>query len=100
MDFGSIQTVAGQPFSQSDRQRQGRETVRDVFMTMLQAIGARCTSCPRASRAWHQPLSLREPTAPSAEDPSSCAQLVGAEVVITGVVSEYGELRSGGPRPT
>jgi hypothetical protein len=96
MDFGSIQTVAVMPFANLTGNAKAGETVRDVFMTMLQATGTLYVVPPGEVGRGISRLSLREPTAPSAEDLKQLAQLVSAEVVITGVVSEYGELRSGG----
>ncbi|HET9300915.1 MAG TPA: hypothetical protein VFO11_13285 [Candidatus Polarisedimenticolaceae bacterium] len=96
MDFGSIQTVAVMPFTNLTGNAKAGETVRDVFMTMLQATGTLYVVPPGEVGRGISRLSLREPTAPSAEDIKQLAQLVSAEVVITGVVSEYGELRSGG----
>ncbi|HEX5041634.1 MAG TPA: hypothetical protein VFV75_01950 [Candidatus Polarisedimenticolaceae bacterium] len=96
MDFGSIQTVAVMPFANLTGNAKAGETVRDVFMTMLQATGTLYVVPPGEVGRGISRLSLREATAPSAEDLKQLAQLVSAEVVITGVVSEYGELRSGG----
>lgn len=96
MDFGSIQTVAVMPFVNLTGNAKAGETVRDVFMTMLQATGTLYVVPPGEVGRGISRLSLREPTAPGADDLKQLAQLVGAEVVITGVVSEYGELRSGG----
>ena len=96
MDFGSIQTVAVLPFTNLTGNAKAGETVRDVFMTMLQATGTLYVVPPGEVGRGISRLSLREPTSPSSEDVKQLAQLVGAEVVIPGVVSEYGELRSGG----
>ena len=96
MDFGAIQTVAVLPFENLTGNSRAAETVRDVFMTMLQASGTLYVVPPGEVGRGLTRLSLREATAPSSEEVKQLAQLVGAEVVITGVVSEYGELRSGG----
>ena len=96
MDFGSIQTVAVMPFVNLTGNAKAGETVRDVFMTMLQATGTLYVVPPGEVGRGISRLSLREPATPSAEDIKQLAQMVSAEVVITGVVSEYGELRSGG----
>ena len=96
MDFGSIQTVAVLPFANLTGNAKAGETVRDVFMTMLQATGTLYVVPPGEVGRGISRLSLREAASPSSEEIKQLAQLVGAEVVITGVVSEYGELRSGG----
>jgi hypothetical protein len=96
MDFGSIQTVAVLPFANLTGNARAAETVRDVFMTMLQATGTLYVVPPGEVGRGISRLSLRDPSAPGSEDIKQLAQVVGAEVVITGVVSEYGELRSGG----
>ena len=96
MDFASIQTVAVLPFANLTGNTRAAETVRDVFMTMLQASGPLYVVPPGEVGRGISRLSLREPASPAAEDIKQLAQMLGAEVVITGVVSEYGELRSGG----
>lgn len=96
MDFGVIQTVAVLPFENLTGNPRAAETVRDVFMTMLQASGTLYVIPPGEVGRGISRLSLRTASSPSSEEVKQLAELVGAEVVITGVVTEYGELRSGG----
>jgi hypothetical protein len=96
MDFGIIQTVAVLPFENLTGNPRAADTVRDVFMTMLQASGTLYVIPPGEVGRGISRLSLRSAGSPSSEEVKQLGQLVGAEVIVTGVVTEYGELRSGG----
>jgi hypothetical protein len=96
MDFASVEAVAVLPFENLTNSAHGAETVRDVFMTMLQATGSIYVVPPGEVSRGLTRLSLREPAAPSSEEVKQLAGIVGAQAVIVGTVSEYGELRSSG----
>jgi hypothetical protein len=95
MDFGSIQTVAVLPFGNLSREQSAADRVRDVFMTMLQATGGVYVIPPGEVARGISRSSVEHPAAPTSEEITRFAKNVSADVVITGTVSEYGEVRSG-----
>lgn len=96
MDFGVLQTVAVLPFENLTGNPRAADAVRDVFMTMLQATGTLYVVPPGEVSRGIARLSLRDADTPSSEEAKQLAENLGAEAVITGTVTEYGELRSGG----
>jgi hypothetical protein len=95
MDFGSIYTVAVMPFTNLSKEQLAADRVRDVFMSMLLASGE-VYVLPQGEVARGIALAgLPNPAAPSNEDAKKIALLLKADAIITAVVSEYGELRSG-----
>lgn len=95
MDFGSIQTVAVTPFSNLTRDQVVAERVRDVFINRLLASGAvYVLPVGEVSRGIAR-AEIQSPTAPTPEDVVKLGGLLKADAVITGVVREYGEVRSG-----
>ena len=95
MDFGSIQTVAVMPFQNLSREGVAAERVRDVFMTRLMATGGIYILPPGEVARGIGVVGIQNPTAPSPEEMKKFAAIVKASAVITGVVDEYGEIRSG-----
>ncbi len=96
MDFGAIQNVAIMPFSNLTKDQQGGDRVRDVLMTSLLASEG-VYVIPAGEVAKGIGLAgIMNPTAPSKDDVVKLAPLVKADAVITGVLREYGEVRSGG----
>jgi hypothetical protein len=96
MDFSLIQTVAVMPFDNLSTNPRAGEAVRDVFMTMLQATGSIYVLPPGEVGRGMDRMALGVNSKLTAEDFVQFANIVGADVVITGTVLEYGELRSGG----
>ncbi len=95
MDFGSIQTIAVVPFANLARDQVVAERVRDVFVNRLLATGAvYVLPVGEVSRGIAK-LEIQSPTTPTPEDVVKLGSLLKAEAVITGVVREYGEVRSG-----
>ncbi|HUI44710.1 MAG TPA: penicillin-binding protein activator LpoB [Nitrospirota bacterium] len=95
MDFGSIQTVAVMPFSNLSKEPVAGDRVRDVFMTMLLATGD-VYVLPQGEVARGIAMAgIVNPTAPTKEEILKFGPLVKADAVITAVVREYGEVRSG-----
>jgi len=94
MDFGAVQKVAVLPFSNLTRDEKAADRVRDVYTNMLMATGALYIllrgGCSRISRA-----QLTDRTAPSEEEIKRLGGILGVDSVMTGVVKEYGEVRSG-----
>jgi polysaccharide biosynthesis protein PelC len=95
MDFGVVQSVAVLPFANLSRDNGAAERVRDVFITgMLATQGAYVVPVGDVARAASR-VGLASPTNPSAEDVVKLAALLKVQAVVTGVVREYGEVRSG-----
>ena len=95
MDFGSIQTVAVAPFANLARDQVVAERVRDVFINRLLSSGAVYVLPVGEVARGLSRMELQNPASPSPEDVVKLGALVKADAVITGVVREYGEVRSG-----
>jgi hypothetical protein len=95
MDFGSIQRIAVLPFANLTREAAAAERVRDVFTTMLLATGATYVIPPGEVFRGISRSNMADPTRPSPEEVKRLAGIVSVDAVITGVVREYGEVRSG-----
>ena len=95
MDFGSIQTVAVVPFANLARDQVVAERVRDVFINRLLSTGAVYVLPVGEVARGLSRMELQNPASPSPEDIVKLGALVKADAVITGVVREYGEVRSG-----
>lgn len=95
MDFGSIQTVAVVPFVNLARDQVVAERVRDVFINRLLATGAVYVLPVGEVGRGVANLELPNPSSPTAEEVVKLGGLLKADAIITGVVREYGEVRSG-----
>jgi len=95
MDFGSLKTVIVMPFVNLTKDQLAAERVRDVFSTMLMASGAIYALPPGETTRGINSSGTGNPTAPSAEDVIKLGKTLKADAVITGVVREYGDVRSG-----
>jgi hypothetical protein len=95
MDFGSVRTVAVLPFQNLSRDNLAGDRVRDVFANMLIATGA-VYVVPQGEvvRAIMR-IGVANPTAPSIEEVTKLGQALKVDAIISGVVKEYGEIRSG-----
>jgi len=95
LDLDLVQTAAVLPFVNLCSDDKAADRVRDVFSTMLQATG-RVYVVPPGETA---KAMLRTQTGrneePSTEVIMAVGKAVKAEVVITGVLREYGLVRSG-----
>jgi hypothetical protein len=95
MDFGSIKSVAVMPFMNLSKDQLAGERVRDVFMTALQATGG-VYVIPSGEVTKGIGLSgIGNPYSPSSEEVVKLASRLKADAVITGVIREYGDIRSG-----
>ncbi len=95
MDFGSIQTVAVMPFANLSRDNIAGDRVRDVFVNKLLATGAvYVVPAGEVARGAMKAEILNPPT-PSPEEIIKLAGVIKVNAVITGVLREYGEVRSG-----
>ena len=95
MDFGSIQTVAVMPFANLSKEQVAGDRVRDVFMTMLLATGEIYVLPVGEVAKGIMTAGIINPTAPSKEEIMKFGAQVKADAVITAVVREYGEVRTG-----
>jgi hypothetical protein len=95
MDFGSVQSVAVMPFLNLTRETGAGERVRNVFTTMMLSSGVLYVIPPGEVARGISRAGISEPSNPSPEDVVKFAGIVKVDAVITGVVREYGEVRSG-----
>jgi TolB-like protein len=95
MDFGAIQTVGVMPFQNLSRDNLAADRVRDVFINRLLSTDALYVQpVGEVARAVGR-LEIQTPTAPSPEDIVKLSGTLKVQAIITGVVQEYGEVRSG-----
>ena len=94
MDFSLVRSVAVLPFANLTTTGKAEERVRDVFMTMLQATDAAYVLPPGEVARGISRTSLPNPTAPTADEVVRLAKNLDVDVVVTGSVLEYGEVRS------
>jgi len=95
MDFGAVRTVAVLPFENLTSEKLAGERVRDIFANSLLATGAVYVFPSGEVARGIARAGLTDPTAPSQEEVAKFAGIIKADVLITGVVREYGEVRSG-----
>lgn len=95
MDFGLIQSVAVLPFENLTGAQHAGETSRDVFMTMLQAKVDLYVIPPGEILRAISRIQPENPRIPTEEEVVKLAENLEADVVITGTVLEYGQVRSG-----
>jgi len=95
MDFGFFRTVGVMPFQNLSRDSLAADRVRDVFINRLLSTGALYVQpVGEVARAVGR-LEIPSPAAPSAEDVVKLGGALKAQAIITGVVQEYGDVRSG-----
>jgi hypothetical protein len=95
MDFGLIQSVVVMPFENLSSSSKAGETSRDVFMTTLQAkVDLYVIPPGEVQRAISRTQPVN-PMVPTEEEIVKLAANLEADVVITGTVLEYGQVRSG-----
>lgn len=95
MDFGSVRTVAVLPLVNLTRDNVAAERVRDVFMTQLLATGGLYVVPIGEATRGIVAAGIANPTTPTPEEVVKLAKIINVDAVITGVVREYGEVRSG-----
>ncbi len=95
MDFGAIKTIAVMPFGNLTRDSVVADRVRDVFTNKLLATSA-IYVLPSGEVARGVTRSeIQNASAPSPEEIVKLGGIIKAEAILTGVVREYGEVRSG-----
>jgi hypothetical protein len=95
MDFAAIRSVAVMPFQNLSRDNMAGERVRDVFAVSLLATGAVYVIPLGEVFRGTARAGILNPAAPSSEEISKFAGIIKVDAVITGTVTEYGEVRSG-----
>jgi hypothetical protein len=95
MDFGSLRTVAVLPFQNLTNEDYAAERVRDAFTGMLLATGAVYVLPPGEVARGISMVGRFPREGPSIEQIKKLAGILNVDAVITGVVTEYGPVRSG-----
>ena len=95
MDFAAIRSVAIMPFENLSREPNAGARVRDVFANSLLSTGAvYVIPLGEVSRGIAR-AGILNPTVPSMEELGKFAGIIRVDAVITGTVTEYGQVRSG-----
>jgi len=95
MDFGSLQSVAVLPFQNLTSDDKAADRVRDAFSSMLLATGAVYVLPPGEVAYGMAQVGRFTREGPSSEQVQKLAGVLKVDAVITGVVMEYGPVRSG-----
>jgi TolB-like protein len=95
MDFGSLQTVAVLPFQNLTSTDEAAERVRDTFMGRLLATEAVYVLPPGEVARGISKLPRFSPEGPSTEQVKQLSTILEVDAIFTGVVREYGAVRSG-----
>lgn len=95
MDFGAIKTVGVMPFANLTRDTVVSERVRDVFINSLLSTGAVYVLPTGEIARGVARAEIQNPTTPSSEEVVKLRGIIKVQTIITGVVREYGEVRSG-----
>lgn len=95
MDFAAVRSVAVLPFNNLTQDRLAAARVRDTFTNSLLASGAIYVLPPGEVARGIARAGMLDPTAPSDEEVARLASIIRVDAFITGVVREYGEVRSG-----
>jgi hypothetical protein len=95
MDFASLRAIAVMPFQNLTREEDAAERVRDAFSGMLLATEAiYVLPAGEVARAIARTGALPS-GGPSAQQIKKLSGILEVDAVITGVLREYGEVRSG-----
>ncbi len=94
MDFASIKTVAVMPFENLTHDNQASDRVRDVFSSMLMATGDMYVLPSGEVSKGLMRAGVANPTALSTDEIVKLGGVLKVNAVISGVVREYGEVRS------
>lgn len=95
MDFQAIKTAAVMPFQNLTREQLAADRVRDVFSNMLLATSEIYVMPPGEVSRGILITGVANPVIPSPEEVIKLAAVIKVDVIITGTVKEYGEVRSG-----
>lgn len=95
MNFAALQSIAVLPFQNLTTDDDASERVRDTFMGMLLATEAMYVLPPGEVERGIERVSLRDPGKPTVEKIKTLGKVLQVDAVITGVLREYGQVRSG-----
>ncbi len=95
MDFQAIKTAAVMPLQNLTREQLAADRVRDVFSNMLLATSEIYVMPPGEVSRGILITGVANPVIPSPEEVIKLAAVIKVDVIITGSVKEYGEVRSG-----
>ena len=95
MDFGSIKTVAVMPLVNLTRDQQAADRVRDVFVTTLMANSEIYVVPSGEVARGIVNAGIANPSAPTPDEVTKLCKTIKVDAVFTGVLREYGEVRSG-----
>jgi len=95
MDFGSLQSVAVMPFMNVSRDQLAADRVRDVFVIRLLATGGLYVVPTGEVMKAITTLGISNPGAPTNEEMAKLGTALKVQGIFTGMVREYGEIRSG-----
>jgi hypothetical protein len=94
MDFASVRTVAVLPFWNLSKDPQGADRVRDVFTNALLATNAvYVIPTGEVARAVAR-AGIASAVSPASDEVVKLCGMLKADAVITGVLKEYGEVRT------
>ncbi len=94
-DFSTLHNIAVLPFTNLTEDQLAAERVRNTFMTALLSTGVvYVIPAGEVARAISR-AEIQNPTAPSTDDIAKIAAILKADAIITGVLREYGAVRSG-----
>jgi hypothetical protein len=94
MDFASVQTVAVLPFWNLTQDNVAADRVRDVFSNALLATEAVYVLQPGEVARAVSRTGMSVPATPSTEEIVKLGTLLKVDAIVTGVLKEYGEVRS------
>ena len=95
MDFSALRTIAVMPFENLTHEKLAADRVRDAFINNLLSTGAIYVIPTGEVARGILRSNIAIPSTPSTEEVGKLAVTVKADAVITGVIREYGEVRSG-----
>ena len=95
MDFSALRSIAVMPFSNLTNNKLAAERVRNTFMTSLMSTGVVYVIPPGEVARGIRRAALENAISPSPDDAVKLSAIVKADAVMTGVLREYGEVRSG-----
>ncbi len=95
-DFSLVRTVAIMPLANLTKDELAAERVRDTFFTMLMASSSIYVVPPGEVARGIGMVGVAIPSAPTSAEAVKLAASLKADVIVTGVVREYGEARSVG----
>jgi hypothetical protein len=95
MDFSAVRTVAVLPLQNLTSDDQASERVRDAFMVVLLATEGIYVLPPGEVARGINRVGIRTPATPTVEEIIKLQGVIGVDAVITGVLREYGSVRSG-----